>query len=135
MKNIVENTQQDHELAEKIAKLLNEGTQQLDVGTAARLLEARKNALGHFNEQPQPAWTLELATQGASRLVEPFSDMRTWAVLLALLFTLAGAMTWQAFSTQGSEIADLDEGLLTSELPINAYLDRSIDSWLKRPAP
>lgn len=135
MKITTDNTQQDHELAEKIAKLLNEGTQQLDAGTAARLLEARKQALGHFHEQPQQSWTLELAAQGASRLIEPFSNMRTWAVLLALLFTLAGAITWQSFSTQGSEIADVDEGLLTSELPINAYLDRSIDSWLKRPAP
>jgi hypothetical protein len=135
MKVTTENTQQDHELAEKIARLLSEGTQQLDAGTAARLLEARKQALGHFNEQPQESWTLELAGRDALRLVEPFNHIRTWAVLLALLFTLAGAITWQSFSTQGSEIADVDEGLLTSELPINAYLDRSIDSWLKRPAP
>ncbi len=136
MKSIVENTQQDHELAEKIAKLLSEGTQQLDVSTAARLLEARKQALAHFNEQPQRSWTLELATQGASRFSEPFStNPRVWFVLLALLFALAGAITWQSFSTQGSEIAEVDEWLLTGELPINAYLDRSIDSWLKRPAP
>jgi type VI protein secretion system component VasF len=129
------NTQQDHELAEKIAQLLSEGTQRLDAGTAARLLEARKQALAHFNEQPQQSSVLALATQGVSRMAEPFSNnLRAWAVLAALLFTLAGAITWQSVSTQGSELADIDEGLLTSELPINAYLDRSIDSWLKRPA-
>lgn len=129
------NTQQDHELAEKIAALLNDGTQQLDARTAAKLLEARKQALAHFNEQPARSWTLEWATQGAARITEPFShNLRALAVLATLLVSLAGAIAWQSFSTQGSEIADIDEGLLTSELPINAYLDRSIDSWLKRPS-
>ncbi len=129
------NTQQDHELAEKIAALLNEGTEQLDARTTAKLLEARKQALAHFNEEPARSWTFAWATQGAARISEPFShNLRALVVLLALLASLAGAIAWQSFSTQGSEIADIDEGLLTSELPINAYLDRSIDSWLKRPS-
>ena len=128
-------TQQDHELAEKITALLNQGTQQLDVSTAAKLLSVRKQALAHFNEQPERSWAFEWATQSASRITEPFSyNLRAWVVLLALLASLAGAIAWQSFSAQGSDIADIDEALLTSELPINAYLDRSFDSWLKRPA-
>ncbi len=130
------NTQQDHELAEKIAVLLNQGAQQIDARTAGKLLDARKQALAHFNEQPQHSWTLEWAAQSVTRIAEPFShNLRAWVVLLALLTTLAGAVAWQSFNTQGSELADIDEGLLTSELPINAYLDRSFDSWLKRPSP
>lgn len=129
------NTQQDHELAEKVVALLNQGTQQLDAGTTAKLLNVRKQALARFNEQPERSLALEWATQGASRIAEPFSyNLRAWAVLLALLVTLAGTVAWQSFSTQSSDIADIDEALLTSELPINAYLDRSFDSWLKRPA-
>jgi hypothetical protein len=129
------NVQQDHELAEKIAELLNQGTQQIDARTAGKLLEARKQALAHFNEQPERSWAFGWATQSVTRIAEPFSlNLRAWAVLLALLTTLAGAVAWQSSSTQGSEIADIDEGLLTSELPINAYLDRSFDSWLKRPS-
>jgi hypothetical protein len=129
------NTTRDDELAEKIVRLLDEGTLQIDARTATRLLEARKQALARFNEQPERAWALEWASQGASRLAEPFShNLRAWAVLLALLATLAGALAWQSFNPQGSEIADIDEALLTSELPINAYLDRSFDSWLKRPS-
>lgn len=128
-------TQQDHELAEKIIGLLNQSTQQLDAATASKLLAARKQALARFNEQPEPVRMLEWAAQGATRITEPFShNLRAWAVLLALLATLAGAVAWQSFSTQGSDIADIDEALLTSELPINAYLDRSLDSWLKRPS-
>ncbi len=129
------NTQQDHELAEKIARVLDQGTQQLDAGTASKLLEARKQALAYFNEQPARSWAFEWATLGVTRMAEPFSyNLRALAVLLALLASLAGAVAWQSFSTQSSEIADIDEGLLTSELPINAYLDRSLDSWLKRPS-
>ena len=129
------NTQQDHELAEKVVALLNQGTRQLDAGTTAKLLNVRKQALARFNEQPERSLALEWATQGASRIAEPFSyNLRAWAVLLALLVTLAGTVAWQSFSTQSSDIADIDEALLTSELPINAYLDRSFDSWLKRPA-
>jgi Protein of unknown function (DUF3619) len=128
-------TQQDHELAEKIARLLDEDTQQLDAGITARLLDARKQALAHFNKEPQRGWTFALAAHGTSRFTEPFSNnMRAWAVLLALLATLAGAVAWQSFGAQDNEIADIDEALLTSELPINAYLDRSLDSWLKRPS-
>jgi Protein of unknown function (DUF3619) len=128
-------TQQDHELAEKIIGLLNQSTQQLDATTASKLLAARKQALARFNEQPEPVRVLEWAAQGATRIAEPFShNLRAWAVLLALLTTLAGAVAWQSFSTQSSDIADIDEALLTSELPINAYLDRSLDSWLKRPS-
>ena len=129
------NIQQDHELAEKIASVLDQGTLQLDAGTASRLLDARKQALAHFNEQPARSWVFEWAMLGGTRIAEPFSyNLRALAVLLALLASLAGAVAWQSFSTQGSEIADIDEGLLTSELPINAYLDRSLDSWLKRPS-
>ncbi len=132
----MKNTQQDHELAEKIVGLLEVGTQQIDTGTAARLLEARKQALAHFNEQPEPRrlWVLNWAAQGVARVADPFGhNLRALAVLAALLVSLAGAIAWQSYNSQGSEIADIDEGLLTSELPINAYLDRSIDSWLKRP--
>ena len=135
--NAMNNTQQDHELAKKIVELLNQGAQQIDDRTAEKLLDARKQALAHFNEQPERSWVFGWAAQGVARIAEPFSyNVRAWAVLLALLTTLAGAVAWQSFNGQNgdSEIADLDEGLLTSELPINAYLDRSFDSWLKRPS-
>lgn len=128
------NPQQDHELAEKVAALLDQGAQQIDARTTAKLLDARKQALAHFNEQPQRSWAFSWATQSATSMAEPFNhNLRAWFVLLALLTTLAGAIAWQSLSTQDTEIADIDEGLLTSELPINAYLDRSLDSWLKRP--
>ncbi len=133
------NSQQDHELASKLVGLLNQGTRELDAATASKLLHARKEALAHFQQRSAYAWVPEWAGASAGRLgvgqfAEPFSHkMRAGFVLLVLLTSLAGAVTWQTFSQQGSEIADIDEGLLTGELPINAYLDKGFDSWLKRP--
>lgn len=133
------NPQQDHELAEKIVNLLNQSTQQINPKTSARLLAARKEALAHFKEKPAHAWAPQWAT-AAGRVglfSEPFSyNLRAGFVLLALLTSLAAAVAWQTLGQQGqgSEIAEIDEGLLTDELPINAYLDKGFDSWLKRPS-
>ena len=133
------NAQQDHELARKIVGLLSQGAREMDAATAAKLLQVRKEALAHFQQRPAHAWVPEWAGAAAGRLgldrfSEPFSyNLRAGFVLLALLTSLAGVVTWQTFSQQGSDIADIDEGLLTGELPINAYLDKGFDSWLKRP--
>ena len=73
---------------------------------------------------------------GLSRMVEPFNfSLRAGFVLLALLVSLVGVVSWHTFSQPVSEIAEIDEGLLTDELPINAYLDKGFESWLKRPSP
>ena len=132
------NTQQDHELAEKIVNILNHGTHQIDTKTANKLLAARKEALAHFKENPAHAWVPQWATATVGRaglLSEPFShNLRAGFVLLALLTSLAVVVAWQTLGQPGSEIAEIDEGLLTDELPINAYLDKGFDSWLKRPS-
>ena len=137
------NTQQDHQLderplddklAEKIASLLDQSTREIAAPTAAKLLAARKEALAHFQEKPAHAWASQLATNGfLGRIAEPFShNLRARFVVMALLASLLGVVTWQTMSSQGSEIAEVDEGLLTDELPINAYLDKGFESWLKR---
>ncbi len=129
------NTQQEIEFAAKIATLLDHGTQQVDGPIAAKLLASRKEALAHFQEKPVHAWVPQWAGSAAGRLGEPFSyNLRASFVLLAFLASLAAIMAWQTLSTQGSEIAEIDAGLLTDDLPINAYLDKGFDSWLKRPS-
>lgn len=129
-----ENPHQNDELAAKIAALLDQGTQQLDRKTAEKLLTARKEALAHFQDAQQHAWAPVMAGR-FGRLLEPFNfNMRAGVVLLALLASLAGFVAWQTLGQQGSEIAEIDEALLTDELPINAYLEKGFDSWVKRHA-
>lgn len=133
------NTEKDRDLAElagKISKLLDESVERMDGPISAKLLAARKKALAHFVDIPKHSVVPEWAMVGVGKLTHPFgANLRTSLVLLALLATLAGAYVWhQAMTPQGSEIAEVDEGLLTDELPINAYLDKGFDSWVKRQA-
>ncbi len=128
----VENIRKNDEFASKIAALLQESTQELDSMTAEKLLLARKEALAHFADAPQEAWA-PVAAGRFGRLLEPFShNLVAGVALLALLVSLAGLVAWQTFGQQGSEIAEIDEALLTDELPINAYLEKGFDSWAKR---
>lgn len=137
------NTQQDHPLDEKLAdeklaakivSLLDQSTREITAPTAAKLLAARKEALAHFQEKPAHAWAPQWATSGLlGRISEPFSyNLRGGFAVLALLASLLAVVAWQTMSSQGSEIAEVDEGLLTDELPIDAYLDKGFESWLKR---
>jgi hypothetical protein len=125
--------QQDIDFAVKIARLLNEGTARLDADTSAKLLAVRKEALAHFSETPAHARAPEWVLAGVQRLSTPFGgNWRVGFAVLTLIVAAAGAVVWHSLQPQGSEIAEIDEGLLTDELPINAYLDKGFDSWAKR---
>ena len=119
-------------MAAKIAALLDQSALDIDSKTVDKLLAARKVALAHFQQGPERAWVPEVAGR-AGRLFEPFShNLRSGFVLLAVLVSLCGFVAWQTFGQQGSEIAEIDAALLTDELPINAYLEKGFDSWVKR---
>lgn len=126
--------QPEHELARKIVQHLNYGADRLDQATRERLLTARKTALSHYKEQPVSAWVPVWAGQTVARLTGHRSlNTRYLAVVAALLATFAGAVAWQTMNSgNGSDTADIDAGLLTDDLPINAYLDKGFDSWIKR---
>lgn len=128
------NTQQQDEFAAKIVTLLDRDTSQMDGGITAKLLHARKEALAHFQEKPAHAWVPQWATTAVGHVMEPFShNLRAGLVLLALLASFAAAIGWHILGQSGSDIAEIDEALLTDELPINAYLDKGFDSWVKKP--
>lgn len=122
---------QDHELAEKIVRHLNYGAGQLGEETRGRLLAARKAALSHYQDKPEPvrglAWAGHAITKSGGRRF----DARHLIMAATLIAGLIGVIYWQTRSP-ANEIAEIDLGLLTDDLPINAYLDRSFDSWLKR---
>jgi hypothetical protein len=60
-----------------------------------------------------------------------FYDTRNLVAVAALVLALVGVAYWQV-SAPVNDIADIDTNLLTDELPVNAYLDKGFDSWLKR---
>ena len=121
----------EYELARKVVGVLNDGNAHLGPSVQEKLAAARRAALARYDQERAPAWALARAGAGdAGHSVPESSRLRLILVSAALLCAVALAMTWHTQSQ--TDIAEIDAGLLTDELPINAYLDRGFDSWLKR---
>ncbi len=122
----------EHELARTIVRHLDYGADQLEAGTRERLLAARKAALSQYRERPGPVVGLAWAGQVVAYFSEHrYTSARHLIAISMLVAVLAGVAYWQNNGAT-NELADIDTGLLTGELPINAYLDKGFDSWLKR---
>ena len=121
---------QQDELGVRIAKLLDEGVEDVSPEVRERLSAARRVALSPRNVA-EPALVPALAG-GLSRLTEQsVLGVRYLIPMAALVLGLSGVVYMHGGSV-ASEIADIDAGLLTDELPLDAYLDQGFDSWLKR---
>jgi hypothetical protein len=124
--------QPEHELAKKLVQYLDYGVDQLDPGVRERLAVARRTALAHYREKPATVLGLAWAGQAAVRLTgHRFHSARLLIAAAALLLATAGVIYWQN-TGPANGLNDIDLYLLTDELPINAYLDKGFDSWLKR---
>ena len=124
------------ETAKKITAYLDKGTAQLKAGTAYKLQAARQAALDAMR-LPQRSPELALAdsrggSQGGGRPL--FADARLWIGMLLLVGGVLFFQNWQ-IAQQTRDIEETDAALLTSELPIEAYLDRGFQNWLKQPQP
>ena len=118
------------ELGRRIAELLHEGTDNLGAEQRDRLSAARRLALARQRPQRAPAWVPAWASP-----IGNFTERRVFGIqylipMAALVLGLAG-VAYMHMGTS-SDIADIDAGLLTDELPINAYLDQGFDQWPKR---
>lgn len=124
--------QPEHELAAGIIRHLDYGVDDLEAGTVKRLFAARNAALARHREQPVAVAGLAWAGPLAARLGEGrWTSARHLVAISALVLALVGGAYWQS-NAPFNELAEIDTGLLTDELPINAYLDQGFDSWLKR---
>jgi hypothetical protein len=126
------NQPEHDELARRIVQHLDYGVDHLEAGTRERLLAARKVALSHYHEQPATVTGLAWAGRAAARLTDHrFYGARQLVTISALVLALVGIAYWQSVGTTNS-YAEIDSDLLADELPLNAYLDKGFDSWLKR---
>jgi hypothetical protein len=122
----------EHELAKKLVQYLDYGVDHLEPGVRERLAAARRSALSHYREKPETVLGLAWAGQAAHWLAEHRShSARLLIAAAALVLATAGVVYWQN-AGPANGLTDIDLNLLTDELPINAYLDKGFDSWLKR---
>lgn len=134
-------TTEDDQFASKITGYLNQGTASMRAGTAYRLQLARQQALARL-AAPERATRTVLAgamagAGGASGA--PGSGRGFWlsaklwlgiAVIAAGSFGYQSYLQWQV-EQRISELEDTDTAILTSDLPIDAYVDRGFQNWLK----
>jgi hypothetical protein len=123
-------TTQDSEFANKITTYLDAATRDLKSGTVYRLQQARSVALARLSE---PLRSPELAFAGGTMAGGPkpfYSQLRFWVGVAMIAFAVLGWQQWQVYQTV-KDAEEIDAQLLTSDLPIDAYLDRGFQVWLR----
>lgn len=120
-------------LARKIRQILDAGAERIESRNLDRLRKARERAM-MVQKQPLAPSGFAWVGSAAARYVDAHSVSRYWLPLGALVVGLAIIFQLQNMqpSLTVAEAEEIDTALLTSELPINAYLDRGFDAWLKR---
>ena len=121
------------ELARTITRHLDQAAADIRPGTLYRLKQARAAAMA--NVAPASSATGELAAAGVGSVSDGRSYFRSAAVRwlgVALLVAVAGFgyQQWRSMQ-QVYEFEDIDLHLLASDLPIDAYLDRGFQNWLR----
>jgi hypothetical protein len=129
----------DTDFARKVAALLDRGVADLKPGTAYRLQLARRAALDRADD-PKRSAALELAGAGGSggtvggrggwggRAL--WTSARLWIGVAIIVAAGFGYQQWQAYQSL-HDLEETDAALLSSDLPIDAYLDRGFQNWLK----
>lgn len=101
----------------------------------SRLRAAREAALARQRrEQPRmaPAWILAMGRRISDSVNQP-STFALNLLLSVLLLALGAFVIGQFHERQtAAEIEEIDAAVLTGELPLDAYLDKGFDAWLKR---
>jgi hypothetical protein len=127
-------TPKDDDFAKKITTYLDHGTASLKAGTAYRLQAARTEALARLTA---PKRAPEMALAGARGLMSvgpasrPFyAQARFWLGVAIIAAAAYGYQQWQVYQ-QVKEYEELDAQILSSDLPIDAYLDRGFQNWIK----
>jgi len=114
----------EEELAERIAKYLDSGLDDLPAGTLYRLRLAREKALSQVRDDELP----DVPRAAAATLL----SRRLLVPVFAVILMLSGLVVWQQQSIQSTrtELAELDAQVLSDELPVTAYLDQGFEVWL-----
>ena len=130
-------TKENDEFARKLTGYLDRGSAELKAGTAYRLQLARAEALARLTDpkrQTAAQAPLALAGAGTGTLGGGGSGLRSSVRLgigiLLIVFAAFGYQQWQAYQ-QLQDLEETDAAILSSDLPIDAYLDQGFQNWLR----
>jgi hypothetical protein len=123
----------EQDIAAKITAYLDQGTKELKAGTVYRLQQARARALAQLDGGARVRVGQGALATGRGTSIpgdRPFyAQARVWLGIAVIAAAGFGWQQWQAYQ-QVKEFEDLDAQILSSDLPIDAYLDRGFQAWL-----
>ena len=131
----------EQEFAAKLKSHLDRSAEELRPGLAYRLQAARAEALARLEGSTSTVPMGGLAgahgiAGGGESFGTPtrphrsvFGQTRLWIGILAIAAVVFGYAQWSVW-TSAEEKGDLDAELLSSDLPIDAYLDTGFQNWL-----
>lgn len=119
----------------KVRQALNEGLR-ADAGVpprvAGRLRAARERALEARKPELEAQPALEVAGNALGRLGGLGGlSLRVLLPVAVVLAGLFGIYTWQQ-EQRAADVEEIDTRLLTDDLPLDAYLDKGFEAWLRK---
>ncbi len=119
----------EKEFSKEVTRTLNWGLTRIEDAKLAKLRAARQQAMTHYRE---PVNVLGLVTvSGQSMNISSWIRKPLfWLPILAIAAVVA-SFSFSADDDIVDESGELDARLLTGELPINAFLDKDFQSWVK----
>jgi hypothetical protein len=118
----------EQQFGKRLRQILNGAP--LPAQVERRLQAAREAALARQRMERSPAfaWADNVLGRFGSWPAVALYTILSLAVLAA---GAAGVYTWQQ-NQRIAELEEIDSQLLTDDLPIDAYLDRGFQNWLKK---
>jgi Protein of unknown function (DUF3619) len=118
----------EQQFGKKLRQVLNGAP--LPAHVERRLQAAREAALARQRLQRSPAlaWADNVLGRFGSW---PTVALYTVVSIAVLVAGATGVYTWQQ-NQRIAELEEIDSQLLTDDLPIDAYLDRGFQNWLKK---
>ena len=134
-------TSHDDNFAKKLTGYLDIGAMELKAGTAYRLQQARAAALAHLTapggvRAPESRLAHAFAGVGGTGAKggrSLWTSARLWLGIAIIVAAGFGYQQWQAYQ-RVNDIVELDAQILSSDLPIDAYLDQGFRNWLTHDA-
>jgi len=130
-------TTDNDNFSKKLTAYLDIGAAEIKAGTAYRLQNARAAALARVAgsdgvRAPESRLAHAFASSGGSASSggrSLWTSARLWLGIAIIVAAVFGYQQWQVYQ-QVNDIVELDAQLLSSDLPIDAYLDQGFRNWL-----
>ena len=127
-------TTHDDDFARKVTGYLDQGTASMRAGTAYRLQLARQQALARLIPETARETELAGALAGGAGFVAGggrnfWMSAKLWLGILLIAAAGVGYQQYQSWQST-RDLVETDVEILTSDLPIDAYVDRGFQNWL-----